>query len=415
VTASAEGATRADGADPSGSDDARGAPGGPAGDADDGGSGAADRGDDDAPDLVDAAVLVIADHPNSGKIERHYGPLADVTRETTMVCVDGGDPVDGIRFVEVPDLGSRLVGVVALFFLAAVEAVRNDYDAFVSISLVPYGSYSLVLGTLLSTPAHLGIIGADIDKHARAWYGPLVRWAFRRFDSVSVPGTDHRRRLVEMGVPADRAAVLANAIDVSHYRPPPSPVAAEYDFVWVGRFEAEKDPLLFVESLAALRERGVEFDAVMLGAGSLEGDVREALDRRGLSEAVTLTGWVDDPRTYYRRSRLFVLTSARDALPLTLIEAMATGVPAVVPDVGSVLDVAEEGENAAVVPERTPAAFAAAMADLAADPDRRARLGANATAVRSAYSYGVARDDWRRILDTLGCASSSPPRPPGRD
>lgn len=353
---------------------------------------------------VDAAVLVVADHPNTGKIERHYGPLAAVTRETTMVCVDGAEAVDGIRFVEAPDFGSRLVGIVTLFFVALAEAVRNDYDAFVSISLVPYGSYSLALGALTSTPVHLGIIGSDLDVHATAWYGPLARWAIRRFDSVSVPGTDHRERLVELGVVPTRCSILTNAVDVSHYRPSPTPVESEYDLVWVGRFAREKDPLLFVEALADLRARGVSCEAVMLGDGDLRPAVETAIRERGLTDVVTLTGWVDDPRAYYRRADVFVLTSSRDALPLTLVEAMATGLPAVVPPVGSVLDAAADGENALVVSDRTPAALAGAMADLLTDADRRDELGANATDVRDAYSYRAAREDWRRILGVLGCA-----------
>lgn len=371
----------------------------------------------DDPAVVDADVLVVADHPNTGKIERHYGPLADVTRETTMVCVDGADAVDGIRFVEAPDFGNRLIGIVALFFVALGEVVRNDYDALVSISLVPYGSYSLVLGALTSTPVHLGIIGSDLDVHARAWYGPLARWAFRRFDSVSVPGTDHRERLVGHGVDPARCSILTNAIDVSHYRPPSTPVESEYDLVWVGRFAPEKDPLLFVEALADLRARGVEFEAAMLGDGDLGPAVETAIRQRRLTDAVTLTGWVDDPRAYYHRADVFVLTSSRDALPLTLVEAMATGLPAVVPPVGSVCDVAVDDENALVLPDRTPRTVARAMADLLSDSERRDRLGSNATDVRRAYSYRAAQEDWRRILGVLGCdvdVGGEPTRAPER-
>lgn len=359
---------------------------------------AATTGDADSP--RDESVLILADHPNAGKIERHYGPLADVTRETTMVCIDGDDAVDGIRFREVPAPGHRLLGLPLLFLVGLVEALRGEYDAVVSISLVPYGVFALLAGRLTGTPVHLGIIGADIDRHAEAWYGAAVREAFRRFDSLSVPGSAHVRYLVAAGVDPDRVSVLTNAIDTGTYRPPAAP-DRDVDFVWVGRFSQEKAPVRFVEALAELRERGREFDAVMLGDGDRMPAVRRALARHGLGARVELPGWVDDPVDYYRRSRVFVLTSQREGLPLTLVEAMATGVVPVVPPVGSVADVAEDGHNAVVVPDRGAGSLADGMARLLAEPDLCAELAARAPDLREDYSYDAARKDWRAILDVL--------------
>lgn len=347
------------------------------------------------------SVLVVADHPNVGKIERHYGPLADVVGETTMVCIQGDRSVEGISFVEVPAPGHRLLGLPFLLLVGLLEAVRGEYDAVVSISLVPYGLFALLTGRLTATPVHLGIIGADIDSHARAWYGALPRAAFRRFDSVSVPGTTHVDRLVEAGVDPARVSVLTNAIDTAEYRPA---VAAEpeFDFVWVGRFSKEKAPLRFVEALAELDSRGRQFSAVMLGDGDRMPEVRREVDRRALSDRVALPGWVDTPVTYYRRARVFVLTSRRDALPLTLVETMATGLVPVVPPVGSVTDVAEHEFNAIVVEDRRATTLADGMERLLESSELRERLAEQAPGVRKTCSYAAARTDWREILGVLG-------------
>lgn len=348
---------------------------------------------------TDARVLIVADHPNTAKIERHYGPLAAATRDTRMVCLDAPDDVEGIRFREVSYVGPRLVGIWLLFPVALWEAIRGEYDLLVSISLIPYGSYALLVGWLTRTPAHLGIIGADLDWHAEAWYGSAVRWAIRRFRSVSVPGRVHRRRLLALGVAPDRAHILHNAIDPDHYRPPPTRHPT-YDLLWLGRFAPEKDPTLFVEAVARLHETGHEVTAAMVGDGPLADDVRRAIDSHGLDEQVTCPGWVGDPRPYYVDSRLFVLTSERDASPLSVIEAMATGCPVVTPAVGSVTDAVVDGETGRVLTDRTPEAVAEAAVELLADSTERARLGANATRVREQYSYAAARDDWRAILTT---------------
>ena len=347
------------------------------------------------------SILIVSEHQNPSKIERHYGPLADVSSETTMVCLTPYEPLESITYKRVPTGGHRLVGICLMFVVALVEGIRNDYDAIVSISLVPYGCYALALRPVVGAPAHLGIIGADIDVHATAWYGPVVRAAIRRFDSVSVPGSVHRQALLEFGVAATRISILSNAVDTDHYAPPPEPVESTYDFLWIGRFSEEKDPVLFVEALGELSSMGVPFRAAMLGDGAKRDEIRRTIDRRGLGDAIDCPGWVDDPRQYYYEAETFVLTSVRDALPLTLIEAMATGTASVVSPVGSVPDIAVHRETALVVDDRTPSAFADALREIATDEQLRTRLGANAVTVRDEFSYASARTDWRRILRTL--------------
>ncbi|WP_246988158.1 glycosyltransferase family 4 protein [Halorientalis marina] len=351
--------------------------------------------------VANASVLVVSDHPNPGKIARHWEPLADIAGETTMVCINDADDVDGISFVTVPDFGYRLLGIPLLLLVGLREAIGNEYDVVASISLVPYGTFGLVIGALTDTPTHLGIIGADIDQHARAWYGAVPRWLIRRFDSVSVPGTTHTDRLVDAGVDPERIFILTNAIDVAEYSPPEEDAVRAYDFVWIGRFSREKAPTRFVEALADLRARGHVFSAVMIGDGDRTEATRELVERYELTDSVTFTGWVDDPATYYHQSRVFVLTSRRDAMPLTLVEAMATGVAPVVPRIGSIPDVAEHEWNALVVEKRTASALADAMERLLEDCELRRELTARVTEVRSTHSYEAARNDWRRILATL--------------
>lgn len=346
----------------------------------------------------DVRVLVVTGlgHKN----ERHYGPLAAVAEKTTLVCLDPTDDIDNADYVQVPEIGPRILRVVLLFFVALYEGYRNEYDAVASISLLPYGLYALALKAVYGYPAHLGIIGIDLDHHAQQWYGAGPQWAFRRFDAVSVPGSDHAERLVECGVSPARIEILTNAIDIDRYRPVQDGVETDYDFVWVGRFGEEKDPIRFVRALAELDANGHEFTAAMVGDGQLRAEVIDEIERSGLADRVDLTGWVDDPRSYYRRSETFVLTSRRDALPLAMLEAMASGLAPIVPRVGSVPDVVTDGHNGLVVPNREPTSIAAAM-ERCLDEEFREHIATNATAVRSSFSMDEASADWYRILSTL--------------
>ncbi len=358
-----------------------------------------DAGQSEPDDPSTKRVLVITGL--SRKNERHYGPLASIAGQTTLVALDPPHDIDDARYVEPPAVGPRPLRVLSLLLVALIEGYRNEYDAVVSISLVPYGLYALVLKAVYGYPAHLGIIGIDLDHHAEQWYGALPRWAFRRFDAVSVPGTVHAGRLIQFGVSPDRIEILTNAIDTDEYEPPTDEIEPRYEFVWIGRFTDEKDPLRFVDALAALDQRGYEFRAAMVGDGPLRSAVDRRLADHGLADRVTRPGWVDDPLAYYHQSRVFVLTSSRDALPLALVEAMATETACITPPVGSVPTLIADGETGIVVDDRTPEAFATAMARCLDEPAYREAIATAGTAVRSTFSMDQAEADWRRILQTL--------------
>lgn len=352
-------------------------------------------------DPESSAILVVSDFPDlPKKIATHFEPLSNTGADVTIVCITPNSDLDDVEYVTVPAWPSRYVGLLLLPFVALLEGMWRDYDAVVSFSLFPYGLYALALGALLGRPTHLGIIGIDLDRHAEAWYGAFPRFAFPRFDTLSVPGENHRTQLAGYGVDRASIFVLANSIDPDTYHPDET-VEKRYDFVWCGRLSPEKDPLLFVDGLAALSESVDDFRAVVLGSGELHDEVERRIGRHGLSEHVDLMGYVDEPVTYYRQSRAFVLTSRRDALSTSLIEAMATGLPCITPPVGNVSDVVEDGHNGFVFEHGDVDDLADALERVVRNEERAAEMGHNATAVRERYSRAGATDDWRRILDRL--------------
>jgi glycosyltransferase involved in cell wall biosynthesis len=340
---------------------------------------------------------------NTGKFRRHFVPLAE-QGEITLVCLESGVSVEGITYQTVPSFGFRPLDLLLLFAIALIEGVRNDYDGVLSISLVPYGCFALAVGRLYGLPVHLGIIGADVDVHAQACYSSVVNLLLRRFDAISVPGTEYERQLEQIGIPTERIAILTNAIDIGTYQPT-NGAPTEYDCIWVGRFTSEKDPLLFIEMMAELSQQGEPPPhAVMLGSGPLQPDVKDRIQTYGLEDYIELPGWVDEPVDYYHRSRIFVLTSERDALPLTLLEAMATGLACVVTGVGNVPDVVNDGENGIIANTRNAESLAAEIRRLQTDSDLYERVAANAPAAGSRFSYESAEEDWSKILDALHSA-----------
>jgi glycosyltransferase involved in cell wall biosynthesis len=123
------------------------------------------------------------------------------------------------------------------------------------------------------------------------------------------------------------------------------------------------------------------------GAGqalSVEEDLRAAVVREGLAPRVTFTGRLDDVSEALQAADVFAFPSVYEALGLSLIEAAATGLPAVGARTGGIVDVIEDGASGWLVAPGDVADLAARLRGLALDPGARARLGARGRQIAEA-------------------------------
>ena len=99
---------------------------------------------------------------------------------------------------------------------------------------------------------------------------------------------------------------------------------------------------------------------------------------------------------------MFVLPSRDEGLPVTVMEAMLAGLAVVVTDVGSVREAVVDGETGLVVPVEDPAALAAAINILIAEPERRAAMGEAARAIaEKRFTVGATVDRYLDVYDRV--------------
>jgi glycosyltransferase involved in cell wall biosynthesis len=177
------------------------------------------------------------------------------------------------------------------------------------------------------------------------------------------------------------------------------------EIVSLCRIEPKKGLLFLADALRILRDRGV--DARWTAIGGIDASdssrqyaaaLRERLAEQGILPLVTLVGKQDEAaiNVAFARADVFVApfveTAAgdKDGVPTALLEAMASGLPAVVTDAGSIPEVIQDGENGVMVPQRDAARLADAIGCLACDPERRHALGlAGAATVRERFAVQV--------------------------
>lgn len=167
---------------------------------------------------------------------------------------------------------------------------------------------------------------------------------------------------------------------VPEVRHDPAPDAEEFRIVNIARHDPVKGVDVLLDAMALLPDDVV---LAQFGGGPQTPELEAQRDRLGLGERVTMASipWSERAADRICDHDLFVLSSRTEGLPVSIMEAMLAGVAVIAADVGSVTEVVSDGVTGLVVPPEDPAAIAAAIAELRADPERRRSMAATARRV----------------------------------
>jgi sugar transferase (PEP-CTERM/EpsH1 system associated) len=218
----------------------------------------------------------------------------------------------------------------------------------------------------------------------------LVSAAARWIDHFVCVSEDCARLAVEQGVRADRVRTICNGIDVQRfaYTGP----QANGPAVIVARLSPEKDIDTLLRAAALVVAQDAAFRLEIAGDGPCREALRQTCAELGLEGHVRFLGQVRDVPGLLARASLFVLSSVSEGISLTLLEAMACGLPLVATRVGGNSEVIADGETGFLVPPQNPPALADALLRLHRDPGLGARLG------QAGRSRVEARFDVRRMV-----------------
>jgi len=206
-----------------------------------------------------------------------------------------------------------------------------------------------------------------------------------------------RRKALAFGVPADRTVVFPWGVDLEHFKP--GPAGPDHGFTlfcsrsWEPRYGVDVLARAFV--LAA--RRCPDLHLLLLGGGSQAAAIRGILEQGGVGDRVTFAGQVsqaDLPR-YYRMADVYVSPSHVDGSSVSLMEALACGLPCLVSDIPANLEWVADGENGWLFPDGDAEGLAVALLNAYAKRSDLAAVG------RAARSVAERKADWSKNFQKL--------------
>ena len=227
----------------------------------------------------------------------------------------------------------------------------------------------------------------------------LERLLFRRADLVIGLNQEMMDYLIgRLRVPEERALFLVNGIDMTRFSPPEAAVRNPKEVVCVASLTDVKNHACLLGAWKRVADHVPEARLTLVGEGPLRSDLEEQAERLGIRGSVEFAGLQADVLPFYQRASVFTLASHREALPLSLLEAMATGAVPVASAVGGIPEVIEDGVTGLLVPPGDEEGFARHLTSCLTRPEETLQRGRAARAsVEGRYGLGA-------ILDRLETA-----------
>jgi glycosyltransferase involved in cell wall biosynthesis len=201
----------------------------------------------------------------------------------------------------------------------------------------------------------------------------------------------------ELAVPAEQISVVPNGVDIARFAPDHAARvatrrslgidAAAPLLIAVGRLDQSKGFQIAVRALANLRERRPTARLIIVGEGSYRRRLECQIAVCGLQDRVHTLGYrpnTELPALLAAADILLMPSLCHEAFPLTIVEAMASGLPVLATKVGGIRSAVEDGRTGVLLPIGNVPAWTAALDALLGDPPRRRAMGALARQVAGA-------------------------------
>ena len=205
---------------------------------------------------------------------------------------------------------------------------------------------------------------------------------------------------------------LSNGIDLSHFTKGPASeeIYKKYAIpknvpiiLYVGRIDPEKSLDILVNSFKKLIKEAPKAHLVMVGDGTAREKLEKMIKRKKLDSQTHFIGRVigDDLSQIYRTGTVFVITSKTETQSIVLMEAMASGLPAIAVNAGAVTELVKDGENGFIFEPNDTAGIASGIYTIISNKELREKMSKNALKMIAKHDINYTLSRFEKIYNNV--------------
>ncbi|MBF0345213.1 MAG: glycosyltransferase [Nitrospirae bacterium] len=227
---------------------------------------------------------------------------------------------------------------------------------------------------LTAMAVSVALCGNRTIAHVLILHNPLRHWYFHilglfansSLDKIISVGRQNQRTLYALGVRKDMVVHIPVAINIEHFRYKDNTMDLAGPVVTVvARMERYKGHHYLIDAIEELKRlEGIRLSVNFCGEGSYADEVKSYVSDKGLTTEITFKGTCTDVASVLAQSDIFILPSYVEAFPISILEAMSSGVAVVATSVGDVPSIVINGETGLLVPPRNSQALKNAILEI---------------------------------------------------
>jgi len=314
-------------------------------------------------------IVHLADSMEMGGAEKLIGLLCRLQRE------QGHDPsvhclyqvgvlgkelrADGFEVTMHPTVaGGRPRSIYKRFKIAKPDVVHCHNATAAIVGAIP----ARLAGAKTIVVTRHGLVAPPYALRRELKFAAVSRWC----DWIVAVCEAARRNLIAAPFATSHKVVrVYNAAPALHCNGTPPPVKSGFTLLHVARLSLAKDQETLLRAFAMAKVQVRDLRLWIVGDGSLRSTLEALAQQLGLTDSVTFFGEQRDVAPFFAAADLFVLSSVTEGVPVSLLEAMSIGLPAVVTDVGGMSEIARLSRATKVIPPSSPTALADAIQQVA--------------------------------------------------
>lgn len=367
--------------------------------------------------------MIIQDYlPLTGGAERQLAALAPLLRELQVEIhivtrryagLPAYELIDGLPVHRLPVIKPRSFLASLMFTLTAQPLLKRlQPDLMHAHGLFSPTTVAVAARRRLGAPVVAKILRGgrlgDIARVRRKLFGQSrIRLFRQQVDAFVTISREIDEELSNMGVSSEKRFFIPNGVDLERYQPvglaqkqalrsslglPDGPIVT-----YTGRLVPEKRIDQLIAIWPSIRISHPDALLLLMGTGAEETRLRQAA-----GEGILFLGRVENVAGYLQASDIFVLPSAAEGLSNALLEAMATGLPAIATAVGGAPDLIDHCQNGWLVPPDRPVELQSALLTLLDNPTFRNNLGCQSRKkIVENYSLPATARHLRSLYDQL--------------
>ena len=285
---------------------------------------------------------------------------------------------------------------------------QNSLDFLHVHYSIPHSSAAFLARELTGKPYVVTLHGSDVTLlGSDPAYEPVNTMSVERADAITAVSkfmADEAHK--SLGIEQD-IKVIPNFVDPDEFHPAPCQVLEERSerdivVIHVSNFRKVKRIQDLIYAMRIVTKEAPDSKLLLVGDGPERYNVESLVRELDLKENVLLTGYRSDVPDMLRCADVLVLCSQTESAPLTILEAMSSGVPVVATRVGGIPEIIKDGQNGYLVPVKSPEEIAEKLVLLNNSPDNIRNLAESAReTIIEKYSISKILDQYKQVYESI--------------